>query len=95
MPDKVFGERACAFVILRGNSDLSFEELKNFLLGRDIAKFKLPERLEIVHEFPISAAGKILRRELRDIIAERIATEQTASNKTAPAAQVMSCLWTT
>ena len=44
-------------------SDL--DELKTFLLGCDIAKFKLPERLTVVNEFPISPAGKILRRELR------------------------------
>lgn len=88
MPDEVFGERACAFVILHGNSALSFEELKSFLLGRDIAKFKLPERLEIVPEFPISAAGKILRRELRDVIARRLAAEQTPSQRKERTAQV-------
>jgi 2,3-dihydroxybenzoate---[aryl-carrier protein] ligase len=76
MPDHTFGEKACAFVILFDNSSLSFEELKTYLLGRDIAKFKLPERLEIVREFPISAAGKILRRELRDAITRRLAAEQ-------------------
>jgi 2,3-dihydroxybenzoate-AMP ligase len=81
MPDEVFGEKACAFVILRGNSGLSFEELKSFLLARDIAKFKLPERLEIVQEFPISAAGKILRRELRNIIMRRIAAEQASISR--------------
>jgi 2,3-dihydroxybenzoate-AMP ligase len=68
-------------VILRGNSGLSFEELKSFLLARDIAKFKLPERLEIVQEFPISAAGKILRRELRNIIMRRIAAEQASISR--------------
>jgi 2,3-dihydroxybenzoate-AMP ligase len=88
MPDKVFGEKACAFVILRGSSELSFEELKSYLLERDIAKFKLPERLEIVPEFPISAAGKILRRELRDVIAQRIAAEQTPSQRKERTTQV-------
>jgi len=88
MPDAVFGEKACAFVILRDRASLSFDELKSFLLGRDIAKFKLPERLEIVTEFPISAAGKILRRELRDVIARRIAEEQAPSQRKAQAGRV-------
>ena len=59
MPDEVFGEKACAFVIPRSDAKLTFEELKSFLLGRQIAKFKFPERLEIVSDFPLSPAGKI------------------------------------
>jgi 2,3-dihydroxybenzoate-AMP ligase len=74
-------------VILRANARLSFDELKSFLLGRDIAKFKLPERLEIVSDFPLSAAGKILRRSLREDIARRIAAEQNSSRQDARAAQ--------
>ena len=73
MPDETYGEKACAFVILADGATLDLEEIKRFLLARNIAKFKLPERLEIVTEFPMSAAGKILRRELRRIAAERVA----------------------
>lgn len=80
MPDPVFGEKGCAFVILKPGQSLTFDEMKEFLLARRIAKFKLPERLEIVDAFPTSPAGKILRRELRRIIAEQIAAEQAGSN---------------
>jgi 2,3-dihydroxybenzoate-AMP ligase len=73
MPDEVYGEKACAFVIPAPGASLTLEELKAFLLARAIAKFKLPERLEIVTEFPLSPAGKILRRELRRAIAEKLA----------------------
>ena len=76
MPDAVFGEKACAFAILRQGCALTHEELVAFLQGRDIARFKLPERLEIVNEFPISPAGKILRRELRARIAQQLQREQ-------------------
>jgi 2,3-dihydroxybenzoate-AMP ligase len=69
MPDATFGEKACAFVILVAGETIDLDEIKSFLLGRDIAKFKLPERLTIVREFPISPAGKILRRELRQVAA--------------------------
>ncbi|MEE8445200.1 MAG: AMP-binding protein, partial [Alphaproteobacteria bacterium] len=68
MPDAVYGEKACAFVIMKDGGRLSLDALAEFLLGRDIAKFKLPERLEIVDSFPISPAGKVLRRELRETI---------------------------
>jgi len=75
MPDAVFGEKACAFAILREGCELAFEELVAFLRAREIARFKLPERLEIVNEFPISPAGKILRRELRARIAQQLQSE--------------------
>ena len=48
------------------------------LLARRIAKFKLPERLEIVTSFPTSPAGKILRRELRRIVETKLIAESTA-----------------
>jgi 2,3-dihydroxybenzoate-AMP ligase len=76
MSDPVFGEKACAFVTLNQNQNLTFDELKNFLLAQRIAKFKLPERLEILNEFPISPAGKILRRSLREKIETEVAREK-------------------
>jgi 2,3-dihydroxybenzoate-AMP ligase len=76
MPDPVFGEKACAFVTLKPGSSLDFNELKSFLLDQKIAKFKLPERLEILDEFPISPAGKILRRTLREDIDAKLSHEK-------------------
>jgi 2,3-dihydroxybenzoate-AMP ligase len=80
MPDEIFGEKACAYAILAKGETLSLKELCDFLLAREIAKFKLPERLEVVDAFPISPAGKILRRELRERIEARIAGERDARN---------------
>src|SRR5450830_968337 len=73
MPDEAFGEKACAFVIPVDGETIDLDEIKTFLLSRNIAKFKLPERLTIVKEFPISPAGKILRRELRQFAASEVA----------------------
>jgi 2,3-dihydroxybenzoate-AMP ligase len=73
MPDPVFGEKACAFVIPIEGATLDLAEMNRFLLNRGIAKFKLPERIELVQEFPTSPAGKILRRELRRIVRDEIA----------------------
>jgi len=72
MPDPVFGEKACAFVIPVDGTTLELDEMNSFLLNREIAKFKLPERLELVREFPTSPAGKVLRRELRRIVSDEI-----------------------
>jgi 2,3-dihydroxybenzoate-AMP ligase len=76
MPDPVFGERACACVMLNPGATLTFEELSGFLLTQKIAKFKLPEHLEIMSEFPVSGAGKILRRTLRELIKTKVQGEQ-------------------
>jgi 2,3-dihydroxybenzoate-AMP ligase len=81
MPDPTFGEKACAFVIPREGATLSFDDMKAFLATRQIAKFKMPERLETVSEFPTSAAGKILRRELRQIIATKVDAETIEPNQ--------------
>ncbi|GAB6171122.1 (2,3-dihydroxybenzoyl)adenylate synthase [Paradesulfitobacterium aromaticivorans] len=75
MPDEVFGERACAYVMPRAGEKISFAELIDFLKEQNIAKFKLPERVEIVKEFPLSPAGKILRRLLREDITAKLEQE--------------------
>ena len=76
MPDEVYGERACAFVQPKAGQTVDFAELIDFLVQKQIAKFKLPERLELVDSFPLSPAGKILRRELRAVIERKLADER-------------------
>ncbi|HET9340578.1 MAG TPA: AMP-binding protein [Casimicrobiaceae bacterium] len=75
MPDPLFGEKACAFVVPRPGETLSFDELVAFLRAQNIASFKLPERLELVDELPLSPVGKILKRELRERITAKLADE--------------------
>ncbi len=76
MPDPVFGERACAFVVPADASDPpTLGELTGFLTTCGIAKFKWPERLEVVPEFPVSPVGKILRRRLRETIEQKLTRE--------------------
>jgi 2,3-dihydroxybenzoate-AMP ligase len=71
MPDVALGEKMCAYVILRPGHALALPELVKFLLAQEIAKFKLPERLEVVPDFPVSTFGKVSKKAL----AERIAAE--------------------
>ena len=86
MPDRIFGEKACAFVVLKPGASLGLPELVAFLRARQIASFKLPERLEVVAELPLSPVGKVLKRELRERIAAKLAEEQgqTAAGQPAP-----------
>jgi 2,3-dihydroxybenzoate-AMP ligase len=73
MADPVFGEKACACVVLQPGASLTFDDLMAYLRTQEIASFKFPERLELMSAFPVSPVGKVLKRELRDIVAERIA----------------------
>jgi 2,3-dihydroxybenzoate-AMP ligase len=75
MPDPVFGEKACACVVLHPGTELTLDELIAHLRAQQIAAFKLPERLEVMTSFPVSPVGKILKRELREIVAQRVAAE--------------------
>ena len=78
MPDPVFGEKACAFVVPKPGETLTFDELIAHLRQQKIAAFKLPERLELVPELPLSPVGKILKRQLREMITEKLAREARA-----------------
>ena len=49
--------------------------LVEFLRAQRIASFKLPERLEVVAEMPLSPVGKILKRDLRERIAAMVEQE--------------------
>jgi 2,3-dihydroxybenzoate-AMP ligase len=76
MPDRTLGERACAYVSLMPDASVSHEELVAFLLSRGVAKFKLPERLEIVERLPLTNIGKVDKKSLREDIARKVAEEQ-------------------
>jgi 2,3-dihydroxybenzoate-AMP ligase len=75
MPDPLFGEKACAFVVPKAGETIGFDELIAFLRQQNIASFKLPERLEVVNELPLSPVGKIMKRQLREMITEKLARE--------------------
>lgn len=75
MPDPVMGEKMCACVVLLDGKDLSFDDLSDYLLAQEIAKFKLPERLEILTEFPLSTFGKVSKKDLVLMVSEKMARE--------------------
>lgn len=65
VPDGEMGERACAFVVLRPGARLDLTTVADFMKSQEMAAWKIPERLEIVEEFPMTAAGnKVDKRTL-------------------------------
>ena len=75
MPDAVMGERSCAFAILKPGRSLTLDQLTRFLQDKRIAKFKLPERLEVVDSLPLSGMGKVSKKDLRETIAAKLKAE--------------------
>jgi non-ribosomal peptide synthetase component E (peptide arylation enzyme) len=84
MPDPFFGEKACAFIIPRpGQAAPSVAVLGEFLQRQGLAKFKLPERVEAIDEFPVTRVGKVDKQALRRLIADTLARESAESSKVA------------
>lgn len=76
MPDPVFGERVCAFVVLREEATpLSLASLVDFLASAGVSKEIFPERLEVVPSLPQGSGGKVAKRALRETIRARLEAE--------------------
>src|SRR5581483_3486765 len=76
MPDRTYGERACAFIIPTPGNTLDVAELGRFLEQKGLAKFKWPERIELVEEFPLTSSGKLSKPKLRAQISQLVAAEE-------------------
>ena len=70
-PDPKNGERGCAFVVTRDQTDLTLSEVYTFLVEREIAVQKIPESVFIVDSLPKTASGKIQKFALRDWTRDR------------------------
>ncbi|MCX5816896.1 MAG: AMP-binding protein [Proteobacteria bacterium] len=76
-PDREMGERACAYVVLKGGQTLSKDEMVSFLKKKKLAAFKLPERLEIVSALPtVGDSGKVDKKVLKSDIEKKVAGGQ-------------------
>ena len=75
MPDPVLGERVCAFVVPQEGVALRLSDVTAYLDGLGLAKFKWPERLEVVDALPMGPGGKVVKVELRDRIRATLEAE--------------------
>ncbi|HRF48546.1 MAG TPA: long-chain fatty acid--CoA ligase [Anaerolineales bacterium] len=64
VPDPQWGEVGVAAVVLRPGAQASPDELLAHLRGQ-LARYKVPKRVELLDALPLSGMGKILKRELR------------------------------
>lgn len=65
LPDPRTGERACAVIVPKGSSHPDVPALRDFLVAKGIAKFKIPEQVAIRDSLLKNDAGKVLKHKLR------------------------------
>lgn len=68
--NNVAGELVKAFIVLNEGAEVSAKELMSYCRER-LAHYKVPRKIGFVSEYPLSPAGKILRRELRKMRIEK------------------------
>jgi fatty-acyl-CoA synthase len=71
VPDKRMGEEIMACIILKEDATVTVEEMKEFITA-SIARHKVPRYIEFMDEFPMNAAGKILKYKMREDAAKRL-----------------------
>ncbi len=75
VPDKRYGEEACAWIILNKGEESSEDEMREY--GNSfMARHKVPRYFIFVKEFPMNAAGKILKYKMRESSVEMLGLEK-------------------
>jgi non-ribosomal peptide synthetase component E (peptide arylation enzyme) len=72
MPDPVMGQKVCAYVVPRTDDGINLNQIVSFLRSRQVAPYKLPERLEVVPALPMVSDTKIDKKILAADIAEKL-----------------------
>jgi len=84
MPDHRLGEKVCAYVVPVPEHAPTLEELCTHLRAAGIATQKLPERLELIDELPVSATGKVQKERLRRDIADKLEAGRLTTEMATP-----------
>ena len=67
-PDAELGERICLFVVPRPGTAITLDAIRDGMAVAGVAKFKWPERLEVVAELPVTKVGKLDKKALRELL---------------------------
>ena len=69
-PDAELGERICVFVVPAPRAGApTLDTIRDGMAAAGVARFKWPERLEVVAELPVTKVGKLDKKALRDMLA--------------------------
>jgi salicylate---CoA ligase len=67
-PDAELGERVCVFVVPEPGAAVTLAAIRDGMAAAGVARFKWPERLELMAELPVTKIGKLDKKALRDLI---------------------------
>ena len=67
IPDPKWQEVGLALVVVKAGASLTEQELIDFCQGK-LARYKIPKQVRFLKELPRTAAGKVLKRELREMV---------------------------
>ena len=73
LPDNYYGETVCACIIAHDGQAIDAESLRQFLDSR-LAAYKIPATVVTVESFPLNAMGKVIKTDLKRLVAERLAS---------------------
>jgi len=82
VPDKDYGEEIMACIVLKPGEEATVEEMKQYALER-LAKHKVPRYVAFVENFPMNAAGKILKYKMREWAVEYLGLQDASKIVTA------------
>ena len=76
------GEEIMACIILKDGEEMTIQEMKQYVLDH-MAKHKVPKYIDFVSEFPMNAAGKILKYKMREDAVKKFGLQKADSIVTA------------
>lgn len=82
VPDKQYGEEIMACVVLKDGQTLTVDELKEYVRSH-MAKQKTPRYVDFVNDFPMNAAGKIMKYKMREQAVEKLNLQADSRIETA------------
>ncbi len=82
VPDQQYGEEIMACIILKDDEEMTVEEMKSYI-NAHMARHKVPKYIDFVSEFPMNAAGKILKYKMRENAIEKLGLQKAAKVVTA------------
>jgi acyl-CoA synthetase len=70
VPHERLGETGCAVIVTKPGASVTLPELADYLVAKGVARFKLPERLEVWPDLPSTPSGKIQKFLIRKRLVE-------------------------
>ena len=82
VPDEQYGEEIMACIILKDGENMTEDEMRSYIAA-NMARHKVPRYIDFVDSFPMNAAGKILKYQMRKDAVEKLGLQKASSIVTA------------